>query len=325
MLKNCSKCKSQHTAPFGSRCKQIMATAVIEGYDRDDPNYLKLLEDEFCELKRTVTALEKEKGEIKVEPTEGDLQSKMDTMMDCLGGITDRLKKLETGSSKSTDHGGATASPASMLTTPLTKALAKLAGEEEDRGKALRPETYAQGDLKDRNRDHTKLDTIGLFYGWICIARHLLQTGGDLRSYINHIHYATQMLNTRQFFYIGAIKYDRAIVDKYLEGRAGGFDPDPVVSSITFSSKIIPDTVELCPGASLTKGVISYQQNKIRNRRRGNTGRRSDETPPDFPQDICFMYNYRQCLEDNCNKSHTCRKCSGKHRADNCRERSRKS
>lgn len=308
MLKNCSKCKLQHTAPFGSRCKKIMATAVIEGFDRDDPNYLKELEDKFCALQRTVATLEAEKHDVKVELPEGDLSSKMATIIDCLGSITNRLKKLETGS---TPDSGTTASPASMLMAPLTKALAKLTGEEEDRGKALRPETYAQGDMKDRNRDHTKLDTVGLFYGWICIAQHLLRTGGDLRSYLNHIHYA--------------IKYDRAIVDEYLDGRAGGFDPDPVISSITFSSKVIPDSVELCPGASLTKGVISYQQNKIRGRRRGNMGRRQDETPPDFPQDICFMYNYRQCLDDNCSKSHTCRKCTGKHRADNCREKSRKS
>lgn len=147
-----------------------------------------------------------------------------------------------------------------------------------------------------------------------------------MRSYINHMRYATEMLHTRQFYDIGAIKYDRAIVDKHLEGKVGGFDPDPVISSITFSSKVIPDSVELCAGASLTKGVISYQQAKpARNRRRTYTSRRPDETPPDFPQDICFMYNYRQCLDDNCSKSHTCRKCSGKHRADSCRERSRKS
>lgn len=108
--------------------------------------------------------------------------------------------------------------------------------------------------------------------------------------------------------------------------KQGGYDPDPVISSLTFSAKVIPDSIELCPGASLTKGVASYQISKgPRGRRRANNYRRGDETPPDFPQDLCFMYNYRQCLDEHCTKSHICRKCSGKHRADSCRERTRKS
>lgn len=59
--------------------------AVIEGFSRDDPNYLKHLEEEFC------AALEADKGGVEVEPPEGHLSSKMTTMMDCLGDITDRL------------------------------------------------------------------------------------------------------------------------------------------------------------------------------------------------------------------------------------------
>lgn len=79
---------------------------------------------------------------------------------------------------------------------------------------------------------------------------------------MNHIRYAIEMLHTRQSYDVGAVRYDRLIIDKYLEGKATGFDPDSVISSLSFSSKIIPDNVELCHGASLTKGVISYQQPK---------------------------------------------------------------
>lgn len=303
--------------------------AVLEGFTRDDPRYLKQLEEEFSTLKLTMAAMEAAKDEPKVDPAHLDLSIKMSKMMDSLDSITDRLGKLETGDPKRAKTGAGDTSPAALLTGPLTKALAKLAGDEDDRGKALCPESYAQSDLKDKSRDHTKLDTVGLFYGWVCIGQHLIKTGGDIPSYINHIRYATEMLHTRQFFDIGAIKYDRAIIDKYLDGKAGGFDPDPVISSITFSSKVIPDTVDLCPGASLTKGVTSYQVSKLgRGRRRSNnlnSYRRGDETPSDFPHDICFMYYYRQCLDENCQKSHTCRKCSGKHRADSCRDRTRKS
>lgn len=328
MLKNCTKCNSRHTAPFGSRCKTEMA--VIEGFSRDDPKYLKQLEDEYCELKQNAATAAAAMGGGKVK-AETDLPTKADMIkvMDSLHQITDRISKLETGTDKhKPDPGDAGLSAATLITAPLTKALAKLTGEEDERGKVLRPETYSQHDLKEKGRDHNKLDTIGLFYGWVCVAQHLMEHGGNLPSYMRHIRYATEMLHTRQFYDVGAIKYDRLIIDRYLEGKAAGFDPDPVISSLTFSSKIIPDSVDLCPGASLTKGVTSYIQTSKstgRGRRRNPTTRRSDEIPTDFPQDICFMYNYRFCGDENCSKSHVCRKCSGKHRADNCREKTRKS
>lgn len=155
-------------------------------------------------------------GKVK---TEHDLPSKDDIirMMDSLDQITDRLSKLETGASKSpSGTGSPDLSAATLITAPLTKALAKLTGEEEEKGKVLRPETYAQHDLKDKSRDHNKLDTIGLFYGWVCVAQYLMKHGGDLPSYMKHIRYATEMLHTRQFYDVGAIKYERLIIDKYL-------------------------------------------------------------------------------------------------------------
>lgn len=327
MLKNCSRCKTKHIAPFGSHRKVEMA--VIEGFTRDDPRYLKQLEEEYCELKKnaaTAAAAAIGGGLVKHE-YDGPTKDDMARMMDSLDQITNHLSKLETGTSKDPTGTGPDLSAATLITAPLTKALAKLTGKEEEKGKCLRPETYAQHDIKDKNRDHNKLDTIGLFYGWVCAAQYLMKHGGDLTGYMNHVRYAMEMLHTRQLYDVGAVKYDRLIIDKYLEGRATGFDPDPVISSLTFSSKIIPDTVELCPGASLTKGVVSYIASKSmgRGRRRNNIGRRSEEIPPDFPQDICFMYNYRYCGEENCAKSHICRKCSGKHRGDTCREKTHKS
>lgn len=230
MLKNCSRCKTKHTAPFGSYCKVEMA--VIEGFSRDDPRYLKQLEDEYCELKRNAAeaaAAAIGGGSIKKEddpPTKAD----MIRMMDSLDQITNRLSKLETGGVKhDPGTGDPSLSAASLIATPLTKALAKLTGEEEEKGKVLRPETYAQHDVKDKSRDHVKLDTIGLFYGWVGVVQYLMNHGGDLKSYMNHMRYATEMLHTRQFYDLGAIKYDRLIVDKYLEGKATGFDPDPVI------------------------------------------------------------------------------------------------
>lgn len=170
------------------------------------------------------------------------------------------------------------------------------------------------------------MDAVGLFYGWTCVAKYIQSHGDDVGSYLDHLKYTAGMLHTRQFYDMGAIKYDHMIVDKYLETKASTFTPDPVILSLTFSSRVIPDNSDMCHGASLTKGVHSYQINKAAGKKkRPGQSRRADEVPLDFPSDICFFYNYRQCGDDNCLKSHTCRRCGAKHRADTCRERSRKS
>lgn len=211
-------------------------------------------------------------------------------------------------------------SPADLLTAPLTKAFAKLSSSEEDPGIHLRPETYAQADLKEKNRDHSKLDTVDLLYGWVCVADHLLSTGGDIMSYIKHLKFAAGMLHSRRFFDAGAVKYDRFIIDKYLRCKSAGFEPDTVGSSLTFSARIIPDNIQLVHGASLTKGIKSVQLGKQTQAKWRKPGQRRDEVLADFPSDICFRYNYRQCNDDNCQKAHSCRKCHGKHRADTCRK-----
>lgn len=77
--------------------------AVIKGFTRDDPRYLKQLEEEYCELKQNAAtaaaATAALGGGIK---TETDLPTKADMtrVMDTLHQITDRLSKLETGSTK---------------------------------------------------------------------------------------------------------------------------------------------------------------------------------------------------------------------------------
>lgn len=144
-----------------------------------------------------------------------------------------------------------------------------------------------------------------------------------MASYINHLKFASGMLHSHRFYDAGAIEYDRYIVDKFLKSKSGKFDPDPVGSSLTFSPRIIPDSVDLCLGASLTKGTHSYIATKPPRRPavRGARTSRSDEVPSDFPADICFLFNYRQCNDDNCTKSHVCRKCNGRHRADSCKSK----
>lgn len=259
-----------------------MAEAVVPGYDRDDKAYLAFLEDEFTRRKR------EDERKMKMEPSAPELADINRTLI----AVTDRLANLETkitDSSHATSGGDPAAS--GLITDPLTKALAKLAGEDVESGRHLRPETYSQSDIKDKNRDSTKMDLVDLFYGWSCIASHLVSSGGDIDSYLRHVKFATEMIHTRKFYDCGAIKYDRLIIDKFLSGKSHRFDPDTIISSITFSANVIPEGVDLCHGASLTKGVLSYLPAKQTRRRRSGqlNPRRSEDVPADFPPRCVFL------------------------------------
>lgn len=315
MLKNCSNCKGKHLPPFGSYCKQKMA--VVEGFDRNDQKYLKFLEDEYSRRKMEDDRKSKEEG------AGGGIQGRdVDRVLQSLDAITERVGKLEANQNPIP---GVPTTASDLLSTPLTHALSKLTLEEDDKGRLLRPETYSQSEWKCKNRDHTKMDTIDLLYGWISVIDYLVTAKGDFRSYISHVKFASQMLHTRQFYDVGAIMYDRQIVDNFINGKSTNFNPDTVVSSLTFAPRIIPDNVELCHGASLTKGVRSFTgKQKQRRKQSGNSKPvKVDDVPSDFPPDICFFYNYRQCFDENCSRSHLCRKCHGRHRADGCKEKTK--
>lgn len=277
--------------------------ALLAGFNRNDPKYLEELEQEFARLKAREDVKPPAGAVGGVAPVEVDLSSvhnSLDNVTKSLDAITDRLSKLESHKHDDGDHGdkgGKGMSPASLISSPLTKVLARLTEEDDDLGINLRPETYAQSELKAKARDHNKMDTLDLFYGWVCVTEYLMRTGGDLTSYIGHLKFATEMLHTRKFFDCGAIKYDWMIIDKHIGGKSGGFNPDTVLSSLTFSSRVIPESIEICHGGSLTKGVMSTQLGKQTCRRRTtNAPRKLDEVPPDFPNDVCFFYNYRFCL-----------------------------
>lgn len=298
MLKNCSRCKSRHLPPFGGYCKKM--TAVVPGFDRSDEKYLTFLEDEYSRRKMDDDRKAKTEpgllgaggGVIPPAPLLPPLHDPpgLDKILKSLENVTDRLGKLE--SAHASPHKTAPSTAATdLLSSPLTKALSHLSLEEEDKGRLLRPETYSQSEWKGRNRDHTKMDTLDLFYGWISVAEYLMNTGGDLRSYISHVKFSTQMLHSLQFYDIGAIRYDRQIIDDYVNGKASTFQPNTVVSSLTFSPRIIPESVELCHGASLTKGVRSYSSKQKLKKKQAGSSRpvKSDEVPADFPRMFVFF------------------------------------
>lgn len=88
---------------------------------------------------------------------------------------------------------------ASLILDPLTKALAKLSGEDDDAGRLLWLEFYSRSDFKDRNSDHNKMDLLYLFYAWDCIADHIPSLGGEIASCLHHLKFATKTLHTKRF------------------------------------------------------------------------------------------------------------------------------
>lgn len=170
--------------------------SVLEGYDRDDEGYVKALEEEFAKLK--LLAVKHEDEEKSGIATGGaDLNPAVDRILNSLSDVTDRLVKLES-SHVNLLHAKRTttstpSSAADLMSAPLTKALSHLVNpEDDDKGRLLRPETYCQSDLKGMKRDFNKMDTLDLFYGWTCVADYLINSGGDIKSYISHIKFATQ-------------------------------------------------------------------------------------------------------------------------------------
>lgn len=202
MAKNCTACNTKHLPPFGSRCKKM--AGVILGYQRTDAEYVKLLEESYVKLQQ-LEAGKPVKPEAGIDdPSQG---MKMDKVLHTLDDITKRLSNLETNQAHPPKEWSQSA--AELMAAPLTKALSHLTStEDDDIGRHLRPETYSQSQLKSKQRDFSKMDSIDLFYGWICVADYLDKRGGDLSSYLSHVKFATQMLHSRQFYDVGAIHYD---------------------------------------------------------------------------------------------------------------------
>ena len=94
------------------------------------------------------------------------------------------------------ESGRSAESAAESLCGPLAKALAKLSDEEEE-GNCLRPEYHVQSD--SRKLDHTKLDSIGLLQGMCAVAGHLVRTDGNIKSYIRHMEFTTELYGPREF------------------------------------------------------------------------------------------------------------------------------
>lgn len=344
--------------------------ALIPGYDRASAEYLKAIEDELSQKRVSQLALEDELDHLKSDHATGTTKDVKDpTLMATLKTITDRLAKLETGttspppplppppvppvtlattaaattaattstastatttaastspvlagsglpisSSSSTLHGHSISmTPAQALGVPLTATLQRIGSTELQLGREYDPYSYV---LATKNAtdakifDRTKMDLNDLFYGWMKVATMVLNTAGDIRSYLSHLSFSSEMYHSRKFSVKGLIDYDAYIVQSVVNGTMPCFKPDPIGASLHFSPNVIQD---ISPSFPFRSG----RGRRGGRRMRQNYQEEKLEIPSDFPPEICYLYNYRSC-QGNCGRNHVCRVCKGKHDARSC-------
>lgn len=76
--------------------------------------------------------------------------------------------------------------------------------------------------------DRTKMDLNDLFFGWMKVVATILDTAGDIRSYIKHLSFAAQMYHSCKFTAKRLIDYDSYIVQRVVNGTMPSFGPDPI-------------------------------------------------------------------------------------------------
>lgn len=92
--------------------------------------------------------------------------------------------------------------PADVMTAPLTSALDRLSlaidpsMTARNQGSVLRLEFYVQHldqNMPLKNIDHNNLSYASLSYGMCRVAKHLCQSGGDFKSYLDHMLYVFKL------------------------------------------------------------------------------------------------------------------------------------
>lgn len=204
--------------------------------------------------------------------------------------------------------------PAQAMADPLTSALQRIGATDLHLGREYDPSTYVlatKSVAEAKSFDRSKMDLNDLFYEWMRIATNIVDSAGDIKAYLSHLAFASEMYHSRKFTPKGLIDYDQYIVQRVVNGIMPRFAPYPIGASLHFSPNIVS-----------VNEPSSYQQRYARNRRGGRRGRQNNQDdkvdiPADFPPEICYLYNYRSC-QGNCGRNHVCRVCRGKHDARSC-------
>ena len=308
---------------------------------RDDPEYLRSMEDELLKSRQAreeetklLTSLASRLDRLELKPAtvgRGILRTpvKSDPPQP---GVGLRSPSLCLGRSaadmRSAALGVAEPAPADILNGPLTSVLQQLSiaidptPQASTKGLLLRPEYYVQHKDKGvsvKNLDHSKLSFKELMSGMGRVMSHLYKSGGDVASYIEHFNFLVRQAGVHSFVDTAYVGYDRYVIDKYISGESQSFVAGNLMGvALHFHAGNIPmvrsPNIPFCRGRGrgFRRGARQswYDQD-----REMDKDHQQPPTMDGFPDDICFNYNYRSCT-GSCKKSHICRLCRGAHKAN---------
>ena len=362
-IKLCAACGNRHRPPFGRFCPSSVSTMSKDGkpitgdfLNRDDPKYLQYLEESFMAsqeasggktaeldiILRRVEALEA-RSQLTGQPAPPIPVGHMAMPGSGLGLYAGTGGRPKTGAAgggslpnpnvnpnpnlNPNHNPNQNPAPADVVVGPLTEALEKLslavdpaASSHKLQGTGYKPEYYVQhikGGVPLKQINHTKLSYREMVYGWFCILQHLIKVEGDVNSYLAHCRYVSQQAMASQFLDSAYVGYDRQVISNVISGESDTFEiGDPfAVATFFHAGNLLPAKVKTKPK--------SNRWFKKQNDRSAEEGHKSSSVPGNFPEDVCYAYNFKRCT-GSCSKKHVCKSCGGNHRAVGCQEKESK-
>ena len=311
---------------------------MAEGFvSRDDPEYLKSMEDELIKSRR---AREEEtrllndlvsrmdKWEIKsVGSGRGILRTPLRTDQPSGLGLGRGSSPVDSVSSRLLYDHSASPAPADVINGPLTSVLQQLSvaidptPQSATKGLLLRPEYYVQHKDKGvpvKNLDYSKMSFKELMSGMGRVMSHLSKTGGDVASYIEHFSFITRKAGAHTFVDSAYVGCERHVTDQFINGDTEKFVAGDLFGIALYfhAGNVVqarPQVTKPFRGRGFRRGrPWGWDSDRGINHERDSPA----QNPPldGFPDDICYKYNYKICT-GKCFKSHVCRMCKGNHKA----------
>lgn len=120
--------------------------------------------------------------------------------------------------------------PSNYMTDPVNSRAIK--------GIMLRPEYHVQhviGDAPLRSLSYKNMSYYDLILGMCCVARFLLQSNGNIDSYLGHMAFVARQAHRDCFIDTTFVEYDRAVVDAVINGEIATFVAGyPLAQSVVF-------------------------------------------------------------------------------------------
>ena len=138
--------------------------------------------------------------------------------------------------------------------------------------------------------------------GCLYVAETLAEEGRPIRGYLAHLRFIAWKASGPGAYHTQAlIKYDQHVSSKVIKGLI----PDWAVGE--------EEAMCLYMGVD---GTYAFKQLTVPTSRSAKGAVRGDFS--DFPQDVCWLYNFRVCENAACKRKHVCSVCGGSHKGKGC-------